>query len=294
MKLEGSFVAIVTPFKDGKVDEAKLKDLIEMHIENGTSGIVPCGTTGESATLSYEEHNRVIELTIEQVKGRIPVIAGTGSNSTEETIMLTKHAKEAGADAVLLITPYYNKPTQQGLLQHYLKVADTVDIPIVLYNVPGRTAVNLEPETVAKLAEHKNIVAIKEASGNLSQISKIISSCDITVLSGDDGLTLPILSLGGKGVISVAANIVPQEMTELVSSFLKGNIEKARTIHFRLFPLFKTLFIETNPIPIKTAMEMIGMINGQLRLPLVSMKEENKVKLRKVLEQLYLLKPSHI
>jgi len=283
MIFTGSMVAIVTPFKNGKIDEGKFREIIDFQIENGTQAIVPCGTTGESATLTHEEHNSVIEIAVKQTKGRVPVIAGTGSNSTDETILLTRHAKETGADAVLLITPYYNKPTQNGLIAHYTKIAESVDIPMVLYNVPGRTAINMEPETVARLSELKNIIALKEASGNLSQISKIISLCNIVILSGDDALTLPILSLGGKGVISVAANIAPKDTAEMVTAFEKGDITKARRLHFKLFPLFKALFIETNPIPVKTAMAMMGRLNGELRLPLVPMKEENKAKLENAL-----------
>jgi 4-hydroxy-tetrahydrodipicolinate synthase len=290
MMFTGSMTALITPFKNGKIDEDKLRQLIDFQIENGTQALIPCGTTGESATLSHEEHNRVIDLTIKHTKGRIPVIAGTGSNSTDETIMLTQHAKDAGADACLLISPYYNKPTQAGLLAHFTKVADSVDMPVVLYNVPGRTGVNIEPETVAKLSEQKNIIAIKEASGNLDQISKIISLCNIVVLSGDDSLTLPILAIGGRGVISVASNIVPADVAELVNSFEAGDLAKARRMHYKLFPLFKTLFIETNPAPIKTAMAMKGMIDLELRLPLVEMKDENKIKLKKALEEYGLLK----
>lgn len=289
MMFTGSMTALVTPFKNGKVDEDALKEIIDFQIENGTQALVPCGTTGESATLSYEEHNQVVEITVKHTRGRIPVIAGTGSNSTEETIMLTKHAKDAGADACLLIAPYYNRPTQSGLIAHFFKVADTVDIPLVLYNIPGRTGVNIEPETVAKLSEHKNIIAIKEASGNLEQVSRIISLCNIVVLSGDDALTLPILSVGGKGVISVASNIVPRDVSEMVNAFEKGDIQKARRLHYKLFPLFKILFIETNPAPVKTAMAMMGMIDEEIRLPLVPLKEENKTKLKKVLDEYGLL-----
>lgn len=289
MIFTGSMTAIVTPFKKGKVDEEKFKELIELQIENGTKGIVPCGTTGESATLTHQEHKHVIDIAIKQAKGRVPIIAGTGSNSTNETIMLTKYAKEAGADAALLITPYYNKPTQSGLIAHYTEIAKNVNIPIVLYNVPGRTAVNMEPETVAKLSEIKNIVAVKEASGNLGQISKIISLCNIIVLSGDDALTLPILSIGGKGVISVAANIAPKDMAEMMSAFEQGDLIKTRRLHYKLLPLFKAIFIETNPIPVKTALGMMGIINGELRLPLTPMSNENKEKLKKVLEQTGLL-----
>lgn len=290
MMFSGSMTALVTPFKNGWVDEDRLKEIIDFQVENGTSALVPCGTTGESATLSYEEHNKVIDITIKHTKGRIPVIAGTGSNSTEETIMLTRHAKEAGADACLLIAPYYNRPTQSGLIAHFMKVADTVDIPLVIYNIPGRTGVNIEPETIAKLSEHKNIIAVKEASGNLDQISRIISLCNIVVLSGDDSLTLPILSVGGKGVISVASNIVPSDVAEMVNSFEKGDLQKTRRLHYNLLPIFKVLFIETNPAPVKAAMAMMGMIEEEIRLPLVPIKEENRIKLRKVVEEYGLLR----
>lgn len=286
----GSMTALVTPFKNGKVDEDRLKEIIDFQIENGTTALVPCGTTGESATLTYEEHNKVIDITIKHTRGRIPVIAGTGSNSTEETIMLTRHAKEAGADACLLIAPYYNRPTQSGLIAHFMKVADTVGIPLVIYNIPGRTGVNIEPETIAKLSEHKNIIAVKEASGNLDQISRIISLCSIVILSGDDSLTLPIMSVGGKGVISVASNIVPKDVAEMVSSFEKGDLQKARRLHYKLLPLFKVLFIETNPAPVKAAMAMMGMMDEEIRLPLVPIKEENRAKLRKVVEEYGLLR----
>lgn len=288
----GSIVALVTPFKDGKVDEDKLAKLVEFHIEKGTNGIVPCGTTGESATLSHEEHQRVIEVTIKSARGRIPVIAGTGSNNTEEALRLTRFAREAGVDAVLMITPYYNKPTQKGLYLHFKKVAEEVDVPIILYNIASRTGVNLEPETLARLAEIKNIVGIKEASGNLDQVSRMVSLCGdkITLLSGDDSLALPILAVGGKGVISVLANILPAEMSTLVKEYLRGNVNKAREIHYRLYPLMKVLFIETNPIPIKTSMAMMGMIEEELRLPMAPMEEGNRNRLEKVMQEYGLIK----
>ncbi|MBN2372879.1 4-hydroxy-tetrahydrodipicolinate synthase [bacterium] len=284
---QGSMVAIVTPFKDGKIDEAGLRGLIEFQISHGTSAIVPCGTTGESATLSHEEHDRVVKISVDSVAGRVPIIAGTGSNSTQEAINLTKHARDAGADAALLITPYYNKPTQQGLYEHYLAVAEAVDFPIVLYNVPGRTAVNMMPSTVARLAEIENIRAVKEASGSLAQVSEIISLCGskIAVLSGDDALTLPIMSVGGKGVISVAANIVPSRMADMVNAFLYGDWEKARDLHIRLFDLFQAMFYETNPIPVKTALAMMGMIEEELRPPLCKIGAENRERLKGVLTQ---------
>ena len=288
---KGSIVAIVTPFKKGKVDEKALGNLIEWHISQGTHGIVPCGTTGESATLDYKEHYRVIEFTIKAVNKRVPVIAGTGANATDETVMLTKQAKKYGADAALLVTPYYNKPTQEGLYRHYKEVAESVDIPLVLYNVPGRTAVNLLPSTVARLAEIKNIVAIKEASGDMKQVSEVIRLCGdrITVISGDDFTTLPLLALGGKGVISVSANVAPKDVSTMCSSWLKGQYDKARAIHYKLEPLSAVMFIETNPIPVKTALAMMGRIQEELRLPLCEMSSVNKEKLRKVLVDLKLI-----
>lgn len=282
---KGSIVAIVTPFKDGKVDEKALCDLIEWHIAEGTDGIVPCGTTGESATLDYEEHYRVIEITVKVVNGRIPVIAGTGANSTDETIMITKEAKRLGADGALLVAPYYNKPTQEGLYRHYKAVAETVDIPIVLYNVPGRTAVNILPQTVARLTEIKNIIGIKEATGDMKQVSEVIRLCGerITVLSGDDFTTYPLLSLGGKGVISVSANVAPQDVSQMCKAWEEGNIEGARRLHFKLEPLNQAMFIETNPIPVKTALSMMGRIQEEFRLPLCPISDANKERLGKIL-----------
>ncbi len=276
--IKGAIVAIVTPFKTGKVDEEGLRSLIEFQIQNGTDGIVPCGTTGESATLSYDEHNRVIDVTIEAVGGRVPVIAGTGSNSTSETIMLTRHAEEAGADAALLITPYYNKPTQEGLYRHYRAVSEAVEIPIILYNVPGRTGVNMLPDTVARLAEFKNIVGIKEATGNMAQVSDIIERCpeDFVVLSGDDFTTFPILCLGGKGVISVTSNVAPGDVASMIDAFEQGDVEVARSIHYRLMPLNRAMFLETNPIPVKTALSIMGRIEEEFRLPLSPMLDKNR------------------
>jgi 4-hydroxy-tetrahydrodipicolinate synthase len=288
---KGSIVAIVTPFKKGKVDEKALGDLIEWHIAQGTDGIVPCGTTGESATLDYKEHYRVIEITVKTVHKRVPVIAGTGANATDETIMITRQAEKSGADAALLVSPYYNKPTQEGLYRHYKAVADAVDIPIILYNVPGRTAVNILPSTVARLAEVKNIVAIKEATGDMKQVSEIIRLCGdkITVISGDDFTTLPLLALGGKGVISVTANIVPKDVSLVCSLWLKGQHDKARAIHYKIEPLNTAMFIETNPIPVKTALAMMGKIQEEFRLPLCEMSPANKEKLRKALADLKLI-----
>jgi 4-hydroxy-tetrahydrodipicolinate synthase len=288
---KGSIVAIVTPFKKGKVDEKAYGDLIEWHIAQGTNAIVPCGTTGESSTLDYKEHFRVIDIAVKTVNKRVPVIAGTGANSTDETIEITKYARKSGADAALLVTPYYNKPTQEGLYRHYKTIAGKVDIPIVLYNVPGRTAVNMLPATVARLAEIKNIVAIKEATGDMKQVSEVIRLCGnrITVISGDDFTTLTLMALGGKGVISVTANVMPKEVSKMCSLMLKGQYEMAREIHYKLEPLNAAMFIETNPIPAKTALAMMGKIQEEFRLPLCEMAPANREKLRKVLADLKLI-----
>ncbi|MBI4688146.1 MAG: 4-hydroxy-tetrahydrodipicolinate synthase [Nitrospirae bacterium] len=282
---KGSIVAIVTPFKNGKVDEKALGDLIEWHIAEGTDAIVPCGTTGESATLDYDEHYRVIEIAIKVVNKRVPVIAGTGANATDETIMITEKAKKMGADGALLVTPYYNKPTQEGLYQHYKKIAESVDIPIVLYNVPGRTGVNMLPPTVARLAEINNIVGIKEATGDMKQVSEVLRLCGerLTVISGDDFTTLPLLALGGKGVISVSANVAPKDVSLMCRAWADGNIEEAKRLHFKLEPLNAAMFIETNPMPAKTALSMMGKIQEEMRLPLCEMAQANKEKLRNIL-----------
>ncbi|MEE8229804.1 MAG: 4-hydroxy-tetrahydrodipicolinate synthase [candidate division NC10 bacterium] len=287
----GSIVAMVTPFRDGQVDEAKIRELVEFHVKNGTDAIVPCGTTGESPTLSHEEHKKVVEVTIAAAAGRVPVVAGTGSNSTAEAIALTQHAKKAGADGVLMVCPYYNKPTQKGLIAHYKAVAEAVDIPIIMYNIPGRTGVNMLPDTVATLAELQNIVGMKEASGSLEQMTEVISLCgeQITVVSGDDTLTLPLMVVGGKGVISVIANILPKESAELTHAALNGDWKRAKELHLRLFPLCKAMFYETNPGPVKTAMQILGRINGELRLPLAPMSEANREKLQKALKAYGLL-----
>lgn len=287
----GSLVAIVTPFRKGKVDERALADLIEWQIANGTNGIVPCGTTGESATLSHDEHNRVIELTVEVVRRRVPVVAGTGSNSTDEAIALTKHAKQAGADAALLITPYYNKPTQEGLYRHYRAVAEAVDLPLVLYNIPGRTGVNMLPATIARLTTLPTIVGVKEGSGSVQQASDLVLMCGdrLTVLAGDDALTLPMMAVGGKGVITVTANIAPAEMAQLVKAFAEGKIEEARRIHFKLSPLFAALFVETNPIPVKEALSLMGKIDPELRLPLCPMANDTREKLIQALKDALLI-----
>ena len=284
---EGIYVAIPTPFKNGKVDEEALRGHIEFLIENGVNGIVPCGTTGESATLSYEEHEEVIAITIGQCKGRVKVIAGTGSNSTEEAIRLTKFAEEVEADGALLITPYYNKPNQEGLYLHFKAVAEAVSIPVVLYNVPGRTGVNMLPETAARLAEVESIVAIKEATGNTNVATEIVNLCGdrITVLSGDDLTFFPLLSVGAKGVISVTANVVPDKMVEMYRKFVEGDIKGAMELHHWLYPLSKVLFIDTNPIPVKTALSFMGKMEKEFRLPLCPTTPEKEAKIKEVLTQ---------
>ena len=290
---EGAYTAMVTPLtKDDEIDEDGFRANVKFQIRQGIHGLVPMGTTGECATLSYEEHNRVTEITIEEAKGKVPVLAGTGSNSTWEAIMLTKHAKEVGADGALLVVPYYNKPTQAGLYEHFKRIAEEVDLPQVIYNIPSRTGVNIQPETVAKLAKIKNIVGIKEASGDLRQVAQIIDLAGkkFSVISGDDSLTLEIMKLGGVGVISVASNLVPDKVAKMVESFRSGDVKTAKRIHKELTPLFKALFIETNPGPVKTAMNWMGMAAGRLRLPLVELEPENQKKLRKVLVDMGLVK----
>ena len=284
--IQGAIVAIVTPFRNGKVDEEALRRLIEEQIMAGTDGIAPCGTTGESTTLSHEEHDRVIEITVDAVKKRVPVIAGTGSNSTAEALRLTKHAWEAGADAALIVCPYYNRPTQEGLYLHYRAIAEEVPVPIIVYNIPGRTGTNMLPETLARLAKIPNIIGVKEASGSIKQMSDMILLCgaDFDVLSGDDIFTLPLLAFGGKGVISVISNVVPGDMAGMVDAFAAGDLEKARQLHYRMSPLIDALFIETNPIPVKAALAMMGKIAYELRLPLCRMAEKNEAALKKVMQ----------
>lgn len=283
----GSIVALVTPFKDGRIDEAKLAELVEFHVQSGTHGIVPCGTTGESPTLTHEEHNRVVEICIRAARKRIWVIAGTGSNATAEAVALTQHAAKAGADGCLVVTPYYNKPTQKGLYLHFKAVADSVNIPVILYNIESRAARNIETETVSRLARDcKNIVGVKEASGNLQQVRDVRRACgeQFTILSGDDILTLPIMEIGGMGVISVVANIVPRDVISLVAAFEAGDKHKASEINDRLVPLIKAMFVETNPIPVKHAMGLLGMCSPELRLPLCGMEEANFEKLKTALQ----------
>ncbi len=284
---KGSIVAIVTPFKDNKVDEECYRELIDFQIEAGTSAIVPCGTTGESATLSMEEHSRVIDIAVEAVNKRVPVIAGTGGNSTHEAIELTKHAKNAGADATLQVTPYYNKPTQEGLYQHFKAIAEAAPLPQVLYNVPGRTSVNMLPETVARLAELPEVVAIKEASGDLVQMAEIVRLVGdkVTLLSGDDNVILPVLGIGGKGVISVVANIVPRDTADVIEAWEDGNFDRAKELFYRLFPLCQAMFYETNPIPVKTSLALMGKISEEMRLPLVPMSSANRERLQKALKE---------
>ena len=291
MIFKGSMVALVTPFRNCKIDESALAKLVEFHIKNGTSALVPCGTTGESATLSYEEHDRVIEKTIEFAKGRIPVIAGTGSNSTEEAIALTKHAKSAGADASLQVSPYYNRPTQKGLYLHFKAIAEAVDIPLILYNIASRTGVNIEPETFAKLAEIKNIIGVKEASGSLEQMARIRKLCpkEFLLISGDDALTLPVMAIGGVGIISVVANIIPRDVADMCAAFEKGDAKKAQELHYKMLGLVKAIFVETNPIPVKTAMGLMKLCDPEMRLPLCEMLPENKEKLVKALKEYKLI-----
>jgi 4-hydroxy-tetrahydrodipicolinate synthase len=284
---KGSIVAIVTPFRNGAVDEEKLRELVEFQITNGTDGIVPCGTTGEASTLDYDEHMDVVRIVVEQVGRRVPVIAGTGSNSTAEAIELTAKAKAVGVDGVLLVTPYYNKPTQEGLYRHYTAIADSVAIPQILYNVPGRTGVNMLPETVARLAAHKNIVAIKEATGSLQQASEVLALCgdQIDVLSGDDFITFPMMACGAKGVISVLANIMPKEVAALVDAFFAGRLEEARQLHLKLLKISNAMFIESNPVPVKTAVALMGKASDEVRLPLAPLAEANKAKLVAIMKE---------
>jgi 4-hydroxy-tetrahydrodipicolinate synthase len=288
---KGSIVAIVTPFNNGTVDEKKLRELVDFQIGNGTDAIVACGTTGESSTLDYEEHMDVIRIVFEQSAGRVPVIAGTGSNSTAEAIDLTRKAKDLGVAGVLLVTPYYNKPTQEGLYRHYTAIADAVEIPQILYNVPGRTGVNLLPETVARLAPHRNIVAIKEATGSLQQASEIMALCDsrIDVFSGDDFITFPMMACGAKGVISVLANIMPKTVGDLTDAFFAGDLAKARQLHLDTLKIGNAMFIESNPIPVKTALGLMGKCSDEVRLPLCPMSDANKAKLTAIMKEYKLI-----
>ena len=282
-KFRGAFVAIVTPFIDGQLDEQGLVDLIEFHIASGTHGIVPCGTTGESATMSHDEHHRVVELTVKTVNDRVPVVAGSGSNSTSEAIELTRFAREAGVDGVLMVSPYYNRPSQEGLYQHYKAVAEAVDVPIILYNVPSRTSSNVLPATVARLAAIDNIVGIKEATGSLNQVSEVIMLCpkDFAVLSGDDFTSMATVLVGGTGVISVTSNVAPRDMADMMEAALAGDLAKANELHYKLFPLMQAMFYDPNPVPAKATLQLMGKIrSGTPRLPLCSMNDENLAKLK--------------
>ena len=273
----GSMVALVTPFKNGQVDWPSLEALVEFHLENGTNGIVPCGTTGESATLSHAEHDEVIRIVIKTVNKRVPVIAGTGSNSTDEAVRLTQEAERSGADGALMISPYYNRPTQEGIYQHYKKVASAVGIPLIVYNIPGRTGSKIEPETLARLAEIKNVAGVKEATGSVDQAIDVIRLCGdrLAVYSGEDSLIYSLMSLGGKGVISTVANVAPKQTAQLAQACLAGRWDEARKMQFQLIPLIRSLFIETNPIPVKAALALMGKCSGELRLPMTPMAESN-------------------
>ncbi len=286
----GALSAIVTPFRDGVVDEAVLRELIEWQIQEGIDGIVPCGSTGESATLTHAEHEQVIKLAVQQARRRVPVLAGTGSNSTAEAIRLTALAREIGADGAVLISPYYNTPTQEGIFKHYKMIAASVDLPLIVYNIPGRTGSNILPETFARLCEIKNIVGVKEASGSMEQISDIRRLCGdrLTILSGDDSLTVPIMALGGKGVISVISNLMPRETHELAAAALEGDFARAREIHFRLLPLMRALFVETNPIPLKQALAYMGKCSAELRMPLTPISPAGAERLRAAMKELQL------
>ncbi len=287
----GSMVALITPFKEGKIDWQSLDALVDFHIKNGTNGIVPCGTTGESATLDHREHHEVVQRVIKAVNKRVPVIAGTGSNSTGEAVELTRGAEKAGADGALLISPYYNRPTQEGIYQHYKKVAESVGIPIIVYNIPARTGSKIEPETLARLSEIKNVAGVKEATGSVEQAIDVIRLCgdDLAVYSGEDSLTFSLMALGGKGVISTVANIVPKEMSQLTDACLKGNWESGRKLQLKLIPLIRSVFLETNPIPIKTALSLMSKCTGEMRLPLTPMSEGNLKKLKQTMTEFGLL-----
>lgn len=289
---EGIHTALITPFRNGSVDEKALRGLVERQIDAGIDGLVPCGSTGESATLSHAEHRQVVEIVVDAASGRVPVIAGAGSNSTREAVEFTAHARDAGAEGALLLSPYYNKPTQEGIYAHYATIAQETGLPLVIYNIPGRTASNIAPETVARLANVPGIVAIKEASGDLDQMSHVIAHTpsDFKVLSGDDSMTLPLLAIGGSGTISTTSNVAPRQMIELVKSFFEGNIEHAREIHYSLLPLFDALFCETNPIPVKAACAALGWCDDEIRLPLTPIGDANLERLKWVMKDLGILR----
>ena len=288
---EGSYVALVTPFKDGAVNYERLEQLIEFHVRNGTTGLVPCGTTGESPTLSHGEHKEVIEFILKAVAGRLPVIAGTGSNSTAEAIELTVAAAKAGARATLQVAPYYNKPEPAGMFQHFKAVADAAHLPMILYNIPSRTGREIALDTIFRLADEvEEVVAVKAAGGSMDRVSEIVRRSNLDVLSGDDSLTLPMMAIGGRGVISVAANFIPRDVAAMVSAMLEGRVSEAREMHLKMFPVFKACFYETNPIPVNTAMELLGLCESEMRLPLSSMRPENRARLASVLQDYGLLK----
>jgi len=287
---QGTLVALVTPLADGKVDYAAIERLVDWHVEQGTDGLVPVGTTGESPTVDVDEHKKIVKTIVKRADGRVPVIAGTGGNATAEAIDLTRFARDAGADASLQVCPYYNKPTQDGLRAHFAAIAEACDLPMVLYNIPGRTSVSMTPETVARLAELEQVVAIKEATGSMDQTSEILARCDLTVLSGDDSLTLPLMAIGARGVVSVVANLVPKDMKRLTDAMLAGDAETARQAHRRLFPLCRAMFVETNPIPIKTAMMWAGLLaSDERRLPLTDLAPASADALRQVMSDYGLL-----
>ncbi len=284
LKLEGSMVALATPFSNGEVDWDAFGKLIDYQLENGTQGLVPCGTTGESPTLSHDEHDKVIEFTVARAAGKVPVIAGTGSNSTAEAVRLTTHAAAVGADACLIVNPYYNKPTQDGMYQHTARIAE-VGLPIVLYNIPGRSSIELTGETIARMYnEIEMVVAVKEATGDVDTASAIAAACDITIISGDDSLTLPMASVGGKGVISVLANILPAEVRKLCDAIAAGDMAGAQQQHIKLYPLFKGIFVETSPIPIKACLSMAGMMKNELRLPMTPLSQAHRASLATMLK----------
>ena len=288
---EGVLTALVTPFRDGVIDEPALQELVERQIAAGVDGLVPCGSTGESATLSHAEHRRAVEIVVQAARGRVPVVAGTGSNNTREAVELTQHAKEAGADGALLISPYYNKPTQEGLVEHFAEIARRTSFPLIVYNIPGRTASNLLPDTMRRLAEIEQVVGVKESSGDLDQVAHVVAATpdDFAVLSGDDWATLPMLAIGGSGVISTAGNLVPSDMVELVRAFRAGDVARAQAVHYRLLPLLDVLFCETNPIPVKAALALRGLVLDEIRLPLTKLTEPSRERLQLVMKEFGLL-----
>jgi 4-hydroxy-tetrahydrodipicolinate synthase len=289
--LEGVFTALVTPFRDGEVDEPALRELVEIQVAAGVDGVAPCGSTGEAATLSHQEHGRVVEIVVDAARGRVQVLAGTGSNNTRESIELTRHARRVGADAALLISPYYNKPTQEGIVAHYSAIARDTGFPLVVYNIPGRTASNILPATLARLADVEHVVGVKESCGDIEQISEVVAECpaSFAVLSGDDAKILPVLAVGGHGAVSTTSNVAPREVVELVRSFRAGDHARALQLHQRLLPLFRALFCETNPIPVKAALALQGRIRDEIRLPLTKLTQPNRERLQVALKEQGLL-----